>query len=132
MHDLKICKIIGNTTKVISSKLGIENIKPTFSFKSWCNNYLAYFLKNFYCSTIKTGLIQQKIIMIKKLMPAPQNCNNFSFFSKTKWILRFQVKLFTVFIAHFFVSRAPGLADNTQNSVFATWFFISIWAVIRS
>ena len=30
MPDLKICKKIGNTTKVISSKLEIENIKPNF------------------------------------------------------------------------------------------------------
>ena len=30
MHDLKICKIIGNATKVISSKSEIEHIKHTF------------------------------------------------------------------------------------------------------
>ena len=38
MHDLKICKKIGNTAKVILSKLEIENIKPTFVIPSWCNN----------------------------------------------------------------------------------------------
>ena len=31
MHNLKICKKIGNTTKVFSSKLEIENIKSTFA-----------------------------------------------------------------------------------------------------